>query len=72
MLIQKLQFHVGNYWKKNFQNYPQLQHYKEYYEIIVKENDIGFEQQYAEKIFSIFQRLHTRTEFAGTGIGLSL
>jgi len=45
---------------------------KSYYCIAIQDNGIGFEQQYAERIFELFQRLHGRSEYKGTGIGLAI
>lgn len=43
-----------------------------WWQIDVKDNGIGFEQKYAEKIFTVFQRLHGRSDYEGSGVGLSV
>ena len=43
-----------------------------YCQVNIKDNGVGFDQQYAEQVFVLFNRLHGRKEFAGTGIGLAL
>jgi PAS domain S-box-containing protein len=51
---------------------PLLKNVSTYVEVVFKDNGIGFEQKYADRVFSIFQRLHPLQDYAGTGIGLAL
>ena len=45
---------------------------KNYYQITVKDNGIGFDQENAKKIFGLFERLHQKEQYSGTGIGLAI
>jgi signal transduction histidine kinase len=45
---------------------------KEYYQVTVADNGIGFDQEDASRIFNVFTRLHGTTEYKGTGVGLSI
>ena len=40
--------------------------------IRISDNGIGFEEQYKDRIFEVFQRLHSKSDYEGTGIGLSI
>lgn len=75
-MAQLLQNLVGNALKYSSDETPVVQITAEErtdeWLFAVKDNGIGFDQKFAEKIFVIFQRLHNKAEYSGTGIGLAI
>ncbi len=76
LLVQLLQNLIGNAIKYRSQNTPKIHIFSKeeenHYLISVKDNGIGIESEYQNRIFTIFQRLHRNDEYEGTGIGLAI
>ena len=75
-MTQLFQNLIGNALKYNRSTQPEIEiGYEELadcYQFFVKDNGIGIDPKFYERVFIIFQRLHTKNQFSGTGIGLAI
>jgi PAS domain S-box-containing protein len=75
-LVQLFQNLIGNAIKFRAERPPRIHvgvtDAGDFWQFWVRDNGIGIEPQYFERIFLVFQRLHTRREYKGTGIGLAI
>lgn len=75
-LVQLFQNLIGNAMKFRGKEPPRIhveaQEQAEAWVFTVKDNGIGLDPQYSDRIFLMFQRLHNKAEYAGTGIGLAI
>lgn len=75
-LVQLMQNLIGNSLKYHSERPPEIivsaREEADSWVFVIKDNGIGFDMKFAEKIFVIFQRLHNNSEYSGTGIGLSI
>ncbi len=51
---------------------PERESGRRYCQILIADNGIGFDEKFLERVFDVFQRLHSREEYPGTGIGLAI
>jgi light-regulated signal transduction histidine kinase (bacteriophytochrome) len=76
LLVQVFQNLIGNAIKFQVETPPRIhvsaERKGDEWVFAVGDNGIGIDPQYAERIFTIFQRLHTNEEYSGTGIGLAI
>ncbi len=76
LLVQLFQNLIGNAIKYQSKNNPQIHisaiKEEDNYKFSIKDNGIGISPEHLERIFTIFQRLHTKDEYEGTGIGLAI
>jgi len=68
----KIQIGLKSSSLKNTHKQHGSDHHDTHWCIVIEDNGIGFKPEYKERIFEMFQRLHARTEYDGTGIGLPI
>jgi light-regulated signal transduction histidine kinase (bacteriophytochrome) len=76
-MLQIFQNLISNAIKYSKQNIPpviqiHVEDTKDYWTFSIQDNGIGINNEYFDKIFIIFQRLHTKEEYSGTGMGLAI